>query len=139
MSRSTDAARELRYAMRPYDRGVHRFKRYDAAQDPAATNFIPVARAAALLHERMFPGHPVKEVQTLDRLAQALAAVVPLYLRHPESGALRALDKTAIARGRFTRGATRLEFDIGAPVRFLLVSRLEFETALDSLTAIAVQ
>ena len=139
MSRSTDAARAFLYAMHPYHRGVHRFKRYDPAQDPAATNFIPVARAAALLHERVFPGQPVKEVETLDRLAQALAAVVPLYLRHADTGALRALDKAAIARGRFTRGATRLEFDIGAPLRFLLVSRLEFETALDSLAALAVQ
>jgi hypothetical protein len=110
-------------------------KRYDAAKDPAATDYIPVARAAALLHDRLFPGHSVKDAKSLDMLALALSTVVPMYLRDPDTGVLRALDKAVIARGRFTRGATRLEFGEGAPLRFLLVSRRELYPAMDALAA----
>lgn len=118
-----------------YDRGVKYFKRYDPAQDPKATDFIPIARAAALLHTRLFPGQTVKEAETLDMLALALSAVIPLYLRDADSGVLRTLDKAVIARGRFTRGATRLEFDDGTPLRFMLVSQSELAPALESLAA----
>lgn len=108
-------------------------KRYDPARDPAATDFIPLARAAALLHDRVFPGFAVKEAQTLDMLAMALAGVVPMYLRDPDSGAMRTLDKGVISRGRFTRGATRLDFGDGHPLRFLLVSRKELMPAIEAL------
>lgn len=113
--------------------GVKVLKRYDPVRDPAATDFIPVARAAALLHDRVFPGYSVKEAQTLDLLALALAQAMPMYLRDPDSGALRTLDKGVIARGRFTRGATRLDFGDGHPLRFLLVSRKELMPAIEAL------
>ena len=108
-------------------------KRYDPARDPAATDFIPVARAAALLHDRVFPGFAVKEAQTLDMLAMALAGVISMYLRDPDTGAMRTLDKGVISRGQFTRGATRLDFGDGHPLRFLLVSRKELMPAIETL------
>lgn len=135
MVRAGQTGRALASAGAFYDRGMKYFKRYDAAQDPGATQFIPVARAAALLHNRLFPGQSAKEAETLDTLALALSAAVPMYLRDPDTGAMRAVDKAVIARGRFTRGATRLEFDEGAPLRFLLVSQRELEPALQSLAA----
>ena len=119
--------------VRPYDRSVKIVKRYDPVRDPSATEFIPVARAAALLHDRVFPGFPVKEAQTLDLLAMALAEVIPTYLRDPDTGKMRVLDKGVIARGQFTRGATRLDFGDGHPLRFLLVSRKELVPAIEAL------
>jgi len=113
--------------------GVKVLKRYDPARDPAATDFIPVARAAALLHDRVFPGFAVKEAQTLDMLAMALAGVISMYLRDPDTGAMRTLDKGVISRGQFTRGATRLDFGDGHPLRFLLVSRKELLPAIEAL------
>ena len=119
----------------PYDWRMKYFKRYDPAQDPRATEFIPIARAAALLHARLFPGQSVKEAETLDMLALALSTAIPLYLRDADTGVLRTVDKGAIARGRFTNGATRLEFSDGAPLRFILVSQRELEPALERLAA----
>jgi hypothetical protein len=98
-----------------------------------AAEFIPLARAAALAHDRLFPGHGVKDAKTLDVIALALSALVPLYQGNVENGMLAALDAGEIARGRFTRGATRLEFPDREPLRFLLVSRQDLYPAIDAL------
>ena len=98
-----------------------------------AGEFIPLARAAALVHDRLFPGHGVKDAKTLDVIALALSALIPLYQGDVENGALSALEPSAIARGRFTRGATRLEFPDRAPLRFLLVARRELFPAIDTI------
>src|SRR5206468_3213264 len=44
-------------------------------------DFIPLARAAALAHERLFPEQPSKDYKTLDVIALALSALMPLYQR----------------------------------------------------------
>jgi hypothetical protein len=98
-----------------------------------AADFIPLARAAALLHERLAPGHGVKDAKTLDVIALALSAHIPLYQGNVENGALRALAAAEIAGGRFTRGAARLEFPDRAPLRFLLVSRRELYAAIETI------
>jgi hypothetical protein len=98
-----------------------------------AGEFIPLARAAALVHDRLFPGHGVKDAKTLDVIALALSAQIPLYQGDVENGALSALEAGEIARGRFTRGATRLEFPDREPLRFLLVARRELFPAIDAL------
>jgi hypothetical protein len=98
-----------------------------------AGEFIPLARAAALVHDRLFPGHGVKDAKTLDVIALALSALIPLYQGDVENGALSPLAAGQIARGRFTRGATRLEFPDHAPLRFLLVARRELFPAIDAL------
>ena len=98
-----------------------------------AADFIPLARAAALVHERLFPGHGVKEAKTLDVIALALSALVPLYQGDVETGALTALAPEQIARGRFTRGAARLEFPNREALRFLLVSRQDLYRAVETL------
>jgi hypothetical protein len=99
-----------------------------------AEEFIPLARAAALAHDRLFPHDGAKDAKTLDVVALALSTLIQLYVRDAEGdGALRALTKEEIATGRFTRGAMRLEFAGRAPLRFLLVSRRELYPAIDGL------
>jgi hypothetical protein len=93
--------------------------------------FIPLARAAALAHERLFPGQRVKDAKTLDLLALALSAHVPLYQQDNEKLPPHRLAAEDVAAGRFTRGATRLEFADRATLRFLMVSRQELVPALE--------
>lgn len=95
--------------------------------------FIPLARAAAMAHERLFPDRPSKDAKTLDLLALALSDVVPLYQRDMESGALRRLGEAEIAAARFTRGATTLEYRNRPPLRFLVVSLSELGAAIPKL------
>ena len=96
-------------------------------------DFIPLARAAALAHNRVFPGETVRDMKMLDLLALALSTVVPLYQRESEKEAPRAVDKATIAAGRFTRGATRLELVGRPPLRFLVVARRDLSAALEAL------
>ena len=96
-------------------------------------DLIPLARAAALAHNRVFPGESVRDMKTLDLLALALSELVPLYQREGEKDAPRLLDKTEIVAGRFTRGATRLERPTQPPLRFLMVSRRDLSVALKAL------
>jgi hypothetical protein len=98
-----------------------------------AAEFIPLARAAALVHDRLLPGHGVKDAKTLDVIALGLSALIPLYQGDVEKGRLQALEPGEIARGRFTRGATRLEFPDRAPLRFLMVSRRELYPAIEAI------
>jgi hypothetical protein len=102
--------------------------------EPRPGDFIPLARAAALVHERLFPGHGGKESKTLDMIAVALSALVPLYQRDMSSGALRAVPQADIAAGRFTRGATTLEIPHRSPLRFLVVSREDAARAAETLS-----
>src|SRR5213079_2839596 len=84
---------------------------------------IPLARAAALAYERLFPDQGAKDSKTLDMIALALSSVMPLYQRNMESDTLRRLEEVEIADGRFTRGATTVEFAHRPPLRYLVVSR----------------
>lgn len=94
---------------------------------------IPLARAASLAYERLFPEHGTKDSKTLDMIALALSSVMPLFQRDPESDALRPLDEAELATGRFTRGATTVEFAHRPPLRYLVVSRQELPGAIDRL------
>jgi hypothetical protein len=97
--------------------------------------YLPLARAATLLYARLFPGDKVKDAKTLDLLAMAITARVPLYQQETENGPVRKVDEREVARGRFTRGAARLEVADRPPLRFLLVPRAALYAALDPLAA----
>jgi hypothetical protein len=97
--------------------------------------YLPLARAAALLYARIFPAERVKDAKTLDLLAVAISARVPLYQQEVENGPVRKIAEGDIARGRFTRGATRLEVADRPPLRFLLVPRAALYAALDAIAA----
>jgi hypothetical protein len=96
-------------------------------------DFIPLARAAILAHERLFPGHSVKESKSLDVVALALSALIPLYTRDARTDELERVSEAQVAAGRFTRGATRLEFRDRAPIGGLVVAREDLGGALERL------
>ena len=96
-------------------------------------DLIPLARAAALAHNRVFPGESVRDMKTLDLLALALSTLLPLYQRENEKDVPRRLDPSEVAAGRFTRGATRLERPNRPPLRFLMASRRDLSPALEAL------
>src|ERR687887_2366579 len=103
--------------------------------DSGSYGYLPLARAAALAHEHLYPGQPQKESKTLDVLALALSALIPLYQRDMESGALRRLGEEELVGGRFTRGATTVEFANRPPLRFLVVPREQIFGAIQTLSA----
>jgi hypothetical protein len=99
----------------------------------AMGEYLPLARAAILAHERLFPGHAVKETKSLDVLALALSALLPLYQRDGKTDELERVSEAQLAAGRFTRGATRLEFRDRPPIGGLVVAREDLGGALDTL------
>ncbi|HET7366463.1 MAG TPA: hypothetical protein VFJ70_23060 [Burkholderiales bacterium] len=103
------------------------------AREPIGPEFIPLARVAAMVHDRLFPEHACKESKTLDVIALALSAVVPLYRRDSESGAVERVSEQDLATGRFSRGATTLEFGNRSPLRFLVVAREDLSRAIETL------
>ena len=102
------------------------------AYDPAM-EYMPLARAAALAHDRLFPGQRVKEAKTLDLLALVLSAKIPLYQQDGETSPPRRLAPEEVGAGRFTRGATRLEVPGRPPLRFLVVARRELDAGLEAI------
>ena len=107
-------------------------ERQPAGEDAAIADFLPLARAAALAHERLFPDQPTKDAKTLDVIALALSTLIAVYQRE-ESGALRLVSEPELAVGRFTRGAMRLEIAGRPPLRFLAVSRSALYAAIEKL------
>jgi hypothetical protein len=99
-------------------------------------DFIPLARAASLAHARVYPGQSVRDMKMLDLLALALSEILPLYQQENEKEAPRLVEKSVIAAGRFTRGATRLEFADRPTLRFLVVARRDLPAALEGLTTL---
>jgi hypothetical protein len=95
--------------------------------------YVPLARAAALLHERVFPEEKLKETKTLDLLALALSTATTLYQRDENTGEIRPLPAEEVADGVFTRGATRLEFTDRPTLRFLVVRRDALDGAIKTL------
>jgi hypothetical protein len=95
--------------------------------------YMPLARAAVLVHERLFPEEKLKETKTLDLLALALSSATTLYQRDDASGEIRPLPSEEIAEGIFTRGATRLEFPDRPTLRFLVVRRDALDGAIKAL------
>lgn len=102
-------------------------------------DLIPLARAAALAHNRVFPGESVRDMKTLDLLALALSTLLPLYQRESEKEAPRRLDPAQVVAGRFTRGATRLELPNRPPLRFLMVARRDLPAALQAMATLPIR
>lgn len=66
-------------------------------------------------------------------VALALASLMAIYRRDEKSDTVERLSDAQLAAGRFTRGATRLEFRDRPPLRSLMVSREELPGALERL------
>jgi hypothetical protein len=98
-----------------------------------AGELVPLARAAALAYGRLFPGESVKDAKTLDLIAVAISALVPLYQQENEKSTPRRVAEADLARGRFCRGAARLEFPDRPPLRFLVVPRAALYAAMETI------
>ena len=81
--------------------------------------YIPLSQAVALAHRRLFPDDPFQEARTLQTIALAFTALMPIYRRDSE----RELTEPELAAERFS----------AASMERLAVSKLRFEAALQTL------
>jgi len=81
--------------------------------------YIPLSKAVAQAHRRLFPDEPHRNPRTLQTIALALTALIPIY--QIRSGCQ--LTEPELAAERF--GATSMDE--------LMVSRIRFEAVLDTL------
>jgi hypothetical protein len=81
--------------------------------------YIPLSKAVAQAHRRLFPDEPYRNPRTLQTIALALTALVPIY--RCKSGC--ELTDPELTAERFS--ATSMDE--------LMVSKLRFEAALDTL------
>ena len=81
--------------------------------------YIPLSKAVALAHRRLFPDDPFSEPKTLHTIALAFSALMPIY--RGDSG--RELTEPELEVERFT--TTSMEE--------LAVSKIRFEAALMTL------
>lgn len=83
------------------------------------SNFIGLANAVARAHTRLFPDEPHKSPRTLQVIALALTDLMPIYTRDGR----RQLTAPELTMAAFT----------AATMELLMVSKLHFETALQSM------
>ena len=81
--------------------------------------FIPLSTAVAQAHKRLFPDEPRRDPKTLQTIALALTALLPIYRRSTESQ----LTEPELEAERFA--ATSMDD--------LVVSKIRFESALEML------
>src|SRR5688500_12740445 len=81
--------------------------------------FIPLTKAVAQAHSRLFPDEPYKDPKTLHTIALAFTALMPIY----RADTKRELTEPELASERFTEAGMEL----------LAVSKRRFEAALDTL------
>jgi hypothetical protein len=81
--------------------------------------YIPLSKAVAQAHRRLFPDEPRREPKTLQTIALALTMLLPIYRRDTESQ----LTELELEAGRFA--ATSMDD--------LVVSQIRFEAALEML------
>jgi hypothetical protein len=89
------------------------------------TIFIPLTKAVAQAHSRLFPDEPYKERRTLETIALALTALIPIHRRDSR----RELTEPELAAERFTEAA----------MESLVVSKRRFEAALDTLQVASLE
>ena len=85
--------------------------------------YIPLSKALAQAHARLYPEDPYKEAKTLSVIAMALSALIPIYRRDPGTGELVMLTEPELVTERFTKPATEA----------FAVSKRRFEAALEAI------
>lgn len=78
--------------------------------------YIPLSKAVTQAHRRLFPDEPYRDPKTLQVIALALTALMPIHWRDTE----RELTDPELAADRFTEAGMEL----------LVVSQVRFEAAL---------
>jgi hypothetical protein len=90
--------------------------------------FIPLSKAVARAHTRLFPDEPRADPKTLQAIALALTELIPIYWRDPGTGARYQLTELELAEERFE----------GRVMEALIVSPSRFERALETLQIASV-
>lgn len=85
--------------------------------------FIPLSKAVARAHSRLFPDEPHGDPRTLQAIALALTELIPIYWRNPNTGARYQLTELELADEQFD----------GRVMDALIVSPSRFERALETL------
>lgn len=91
--------------------------------------FIGLAPALAQAHKRLFPGEPYRHPKTLQAIAFALSALMPILRRDSLTGRPRELSSLELEAERFTQ----------ASIDLLLVSKIRFDAALDTLQVASLE
>jgi hypothetical protein len=81
--------------------------------------YIPLSKAVAQAHRRLFPDEPVRDLKTLQTIALAFTALMPIYRASSE----QQLTEPELINERFTESA----------MEELLVSKVRFEAALATM------
>jgi hypothetical protein len=92
-------------------------------------DYIGLTSALAQAHKRLFPGEPYRHPKTLQAIAFALSALMPILRRDPLTGRPRELTSLELEAERFTQ----------ASIDLLLVSKLRFDAALDTLQVASLE
>ncbi len=87
--------------------------------------FLPLSKAVARAHSKLYPEEPYNDPRTLAAIALALSGLMPFYWRDPASGRLIELTDLELSAAQFTKAALEV----------LAVSVPRFEAALESLQA----
>lgn len=88
------------------------------------SNFLALSKAVARAHRRLFPEEPT-DPRTLRVIALALTELMPMYWRDARTGERNQLTEPELAASTFTPAAMEV----------LIVSRVRFEAALDTMQA----
>jgi hypothetical protein len=112
------------------------------AQEPPASEYLPLAMAAAATYVRVVEPqeHDTPSRALLDVVASALSVWIPIFgSRAPGAPRVR-LGEREVARGAFCDGATRLRFKDGAsPIASLAVLQADLEAGIRQLKRAGVR
>lgn len=106
-----------------------------------SSQHLPLASAAAVVYLAV-SGRVPSERSTedmdasLNRVAQAIASVAPIYVLDPFSGGLRELTASEVLYSRFERGASVLKTVQGTEYRRLTMHRADLENAIAILNRV---
>lgn len=85
--------------------------------------YLGLSVALVQAHQRLLPGEPYRDPKTLQAIALALTALMPIYRRDALTGRPRELTEPELEAERFTQ----------ASIDLLLVSKVRLDAALDTL------
>ncbi len=91
--------------------------------------FLGLGLALGQAHKRLFPEEPYRHPKTLQSIALALTALMPIYRRDSLSGRPRELTSLELEAERFTQ----------ASIGLLLVSKIRFDAALETLQVASLE
>jgi len=94
-----------------------------APQRTPPADLVPLWHAAAVIHGQL---SPTEATPGVDRVAAAIASLVPLYRRGPAALRARALQEEELEGGRVVDGGRAIEFGDGrSPIGHLYVRAAE--------------